>query len=62
MQISERHFIELKRAYTAHLRRKDAEIDEFRKRNDVLMKTAMRQNEKLVQMQEYIKKILKQKK
>ena len=62
MQVSERHFLELKRAYAAQLRRKDNEIDELKRRNDILMRTAMKQNEKLVQMEEYVKKIMKQKK
>ena len=48
---------EMEKAYEAQLRRKDSEIEELRKRNDVLVKTALRQNEKLVQIEEMIKKI-----
>ena len=52
---------EMEKAYEAQLRRKDSEIEELRKRNDVLVKTALRQNEKLVQIEEMIKKIQKEK-
>ena len=48
---------ELEKAYAAQIKRKDAEIEELRKKNEVLIKTAIRQNEKLVDMQEMLKKI-----
>jgi len=57
----DKKILELRKAYAAQLKRKDAEIEELRKRNDLLMKTAMRQNEKLVEMEEYVKKIVSKK-
>jgi len=53
---------ELEKAYAAQIKRKDAEIEELRKKNEVLIKTAIRQNEKLVDMQEMLKTLDKNKK
>ncbi len=53
---------EMEKAYEAQLRRRDSEIEELKKRNDVLVKTALRQNEKLVQIEEMIRKLEKEKK
>ena len=51
---------ELQKAYSAQLQRKDQEIEDLRKQNDLLMKTAMKQSEKASQWQELAKKVQQQ--
>jgi len=52
---------ELKRAYAAQLKRKDSEIEWLKKQNELLMKTAIRQSEKVRELEELLKKTEKQK-
>jgi len=52
---------ELEKAYAAQLKRRDSEIDELRKHNEILARTAMKQSEKLIEMQELLSKIQKEK-
>ena len=52
---------ELEKAYAAQLKRRDSEIDVLRKHNEILARTAMKQSEKLIEMQELLSKIQKEK-
>jgi len=53
------HLEELQRAYAAQLKRKDAEIDDLRKRNDILVKTALRQSQRITELEEACSKLAK---
>jgi hypothetical protein len=61
MPKKDNRLVELEKAYSAQIKRRDAEIEELKKKNDILMRTAMRQNEKLVEIQELLRKIEKEK-
>ena len=50
---------ELQKAYAAQIERKDREIEELKKSNNLLMKTAMKQSEKAKEWEEVAKRILK---
>lgn len=52
---------ELERIYEKELKRRDALIDELRKQNDVLVKTAMKQSEKNVELAKQLEKFLREK-
>lgn len=53
---------ELQKAYAAQLERKDKVIDELKKENNLLMKTAMKQREKAQEWEEVAKRVMMQKK
>ena len=53
---------ELQKAYAAQLERKDKEIDELKKENGLLMKTAIKQREKAQEWEEVAKRVMIQKK
>ena len=50
---------ELEKVYAEELKRKDKLIDDLRQQNKVLMKTALKQSEKNIELQQKIEKVMK---
>ncbi len=51
----------LKKYYAEELKRKDRIIEELREQNSLIMKSALKQSEKLIYLSDKLKKFLKKK-
>ncbi len=60
--VDKKRLEEIQEAYSAQLKRKDQEIEELKKENDLLMKTAMKQSDKAKQWEDIAKKVMREKK
>jgi len=54
----EKELRKLKEIYDRELKRKDKQIDELKEQNSLIMKSALRQSERLTNLSEKLKKIL----
>ena len=56
-KVDEKLFLRLKKTYAALLRRKDDEIEQLKKENEILMKTAFKQSENAAKWRENTQKL-----